>query len=191
MTTLYCATGNPGKLSEFQQAAGPEFDIRPCGSLDCPETGSTFEENALQKALCYARSLGDRDALLFADDSGIEVDALGGEPGVHSARFAGKGADDQANNALLVKRLIGVPPEKRTARYVCAIVLLRGEQVVGTFRATAEGVITQSPRGSEGFGYDPYFYFPALEATFAETPPAVKWLHSHRGKAFRAMLERL
>lgn len=191
MTTLYCATGNPGKLREFQEAAGPAFDIRACGSLDCPETGSTFEENALQKARCYARALGDEQALLFADDSGIEVDALGGAPGVYSARFAGEGADDDANNALLLAKLAGVPAEERTARYVCVIVLLRGEELIGTFRAAAEGLITSDPRGSEGFGYDPYFYFPELAATFAETPPAVKWLHSHRGKAFRAMLERL
>ncbi len=191
MTTLYCATGNRGKLREFQEAAGPEFEIRSCGSLDCPENGSTFEENAIQKARCYARALGDEQALLFADDSGIEIDALGGAPGVYSARFAGEGATDDANNALLLEKLAGVPEDKRTARYVCVIALLRGEELMGTFRATAEGRITESPRGSEGFGYDPYFYFPELAATFAETPPTVKWLHSHRGKAFRAMLDRL
>ena len=191
MITLYCATGNPGKLREFQEAAGPGFEILPASPLDCPETGATFEENAIQKARCYAASVDDAEALLFADDSGIEVDALGGAPGVHSARFAGLDADDAANNALLVERLAGLPQEKRVARYVCVIALLRGKDLVGTFRAEAEGRILESPRGSGGFGYDPYFYFPPLGATFAETPPEVKWLHSHRGKAFRTMLQRL
>ena len=189
---LYCATGNPGKLREFQGAAGPGVEIRAFGPLDCPETGTTFEANAIQKAACYARALEahtGRPELLFCDDSGIEVDALGGAPGVCSARFAGPNATDGANNALLLEKLRDVPPEQRTARYVCVIALLRGAHVLQTFRATAEGVIQDEPAGAGGFGYDPYFLFPPLGRTFAELPPEQKWLHSHRGKAFRALLD--
>jgi len=185
--TLYCATGNKGKLREFQQAAGPEVEIRAYGPLDCPETGSTFEENAVQKALCYAKALGGSE-LLFCDDSGLDVDALDGAPGIYSARFAGPGATDEANNALLLEKLRGVPRQKRTARYVCVIALVRGDEVLQTFRATAEGVIQDDAAGSGGFGYDPYFRFPPLECTFAELSAEEKWRHSHRGKAFRAML---
>jgi XTP/dITP diphosphohydrolase len=188
---LYCATGNPGKLREFQHSAGPSIEIRAFGPLDCPETGSTFEHNAIQKARCYAKALTSvtgRAEPLFCDDSGIEVDALGGAPGVHSARFAGPRATDEANNALLLERLRAIPQERRTARYVCVIALLEGERLLQTFHATAEGVIQDEPAGSGGFGYDPYFYFPPLGCTFAELPPDEKWRHSHRGKAFRAML---
>ncbi|MBI1358549.1 MAG: RdgB/HAM1 family non-canonical purine NTP pyrophosphatase [Acidobacteria bacterium] len=192
MTVLYCATGNPGKLREFREAAGDGFEILPCDSRDCPETGDTFEANALQKAHCYAQALTAKtgaEQWLFADDSGIAVDALGGAPGVYSARFAGVGADDAANNALLLDRLANVPAAERTARYVCVIALLRGNTVLGTFRAEAEGVILHHPRGTGGFGYDPYFHFPSLDQTFAEIPAELKWRHSHRGKAFRAMLD--
>jgi XTP/dITP diphosphohydrolase len=184
---LYCATGNPGKLREFQQAAGPNVEVRAFGLLDCPETGSTFAANAIEKALCYSRALAS-DELLFCDDSGLEVDALGGAPGVYSARFAGPGATDEANNALLLERLRAVPLEERTARYVCVIALVRGEQVLQTFEAVAEGLIQDEPAGAGGFGYDPYFRFPPLDCTFAELPLEIKWQHSHRGKAFRAML---
>ena len=189
---LYCATGNPGKLREFQQAAGEGVEIRPFGPLDCPETGSTFEENAIQKARCYGKALtaeSGEPQLLFCDDSGIVVDALDGAPGVYSARFAGPGATDEANNALLLERLRGVPPEQRTARYVCVVALVRGDQALQTFEATAEGVIQDEAAGSGGFGYDPYFRFPPLDCTFAELTAAEKWRHSHRGKAFRAMLD--
>ena len=186
--TLYCATGNKGKLLEFQQAAGPEIEIRTFGPLDCPETGSSFEENAVQKARCYGKALGD-DALLFCDDSGIAVDALDGAPGIYSARFAGPDATDEANNSLLLEKLRDVPAQERTARYVCVIALARGERILQTFEATAEGLVQDEPAGAGGFGYDPYFKFPSLGRTFAELPPEEKWRHSHRGKAFRAMLE--
>ena len=188
---LYCATGNAGKLREFQDAAGAGVEVRAFGPLDCPETGATFEANAVQKGRCYARALeakGGRPELMFCDDSGIEVDALDGAPGVHSARFAGASASDDENNALLLEQLHGVPQERRTARYVCVIALLRGERLLETFRATAEGVIQDQAAGEGGFGYDPYFRFPPLDCTFAELSPQMKWLHSHRGKAFRAMI---
>jgi XTP/dITP diphosphohydrolase len=191
---LYCATGNRGKLREFQQAAGPDIEIRACGPLDCPETGSTFEANAIQKARRYARALtGEigQSALLFCDDSGIEVDALGGAPGIHSARFAGPGATDEANNSLLLEKLRGVPADRRTARYVCVVALFEGERLLQTFEARAAGRIQDHPAGAGGFGYDPYFHFPPANCTFAELPPEEKWRHSHRGKAFRAMLQSL
>ena len=188
---LYCATGNPGKLREFQQAAGPEVEIRAYGPLDCPEEGATFTENAVQKARCYAKGLmaeTEQPALLFCDDSGIEVDALKGEPGIHSARFAGPDATDAANNELLLEKLREVPAEERIARYVCVIALVRGEELLQTFGAMAEGLIQDEPAGSGGFGYDPHFRYAPLDCTFAELEPEVKWEHSHRGKAFRAML---
>ncbi len=188
---LYCATGNQGKLREFQHAAGPDVEIRAYGPLDCPETGETFTDNAVQKGQCYAKALAresDEPQLLFCDDSGIEVDALEGAPGVHSARFSGPDASDEKNNALLLEKLRETPPEERIARYVCVIALLRGEEVLQTFGAIAEGLIQDEAAGSGGFGYDPHFRFPPLDRTFAELEPEVKWEHSHRGKAFRAML---
>lgn len=183
---LYCGTGNPGKLREFQEAAGAEIVIRPCGPRNCPETGDTFEINAIEKALCYSESLPP-DALLFVDDSGLAVDALGGAPGVYSARFAGEGASDADNNRLLIERLRGV--ENRVARYVCVIAVVRGGRVLATSESTAGGLIQDEPRGTNGFGYDPHFFFPATNCTFAELTPAEKWPHSHRGKAFRKVLK--
>jgi XTP/dITP diphosphohydrolase len=182
---LYCGTANPGKLREFQAAAGADIVIRPCGPCNCPETGDTFEINAVEKALCYSESLPP-DALLFVDDSGLAVDALGGAPGVYSARFAGEDATDADNNRLLLQKLQGV--ENRSARYVCVIAVVRGRRVLATSESMAEGLIQDEPRGTNGFGYDPYFFFPETNCTFAELTPAEKWPHSHRGKAFRKVL---
>lgn len=191
---LYCGTGNPGKLREFQQAAGPDFSIESVSGLDCPETGDTFEANARQKALCYSSHIEREhgpDNLLFVDDSGIEIDALDGAPGVYSARFSGPDADDAKNNALMLEKLRNVQPAQRTARYVCVIALTRGTEVLATFRDTAEGRIIDDPCGKNGFGYDPYFFFEPTGCTFAELSPDEKWKHSHRGKAFRQLLEYL
>lgn len=189
---LVCATGNLGKLREFQSAAGDAVSIEGFGPLDCPETGSTFEENAASKAVCYARAYsaarGRDDGLVFADDSGIEVDALGAAPGVFSARYAGENADDEANNKLLLERLGDTPRERRTARFVCVIALARGVEIVKTFRGSAEGLIRFEPAGGGGFGYDPLFDYPPLGRGFAELSAEEKWEHSHRGMAFRAML---
>lgn len=185
---LWCATGNRHKLAEFQRAAGHGIQIEACGSLECPETGDTFEANAVQKALCYAKA-GPADRLVFADDSGIVVDALNGAPGIYSARFAGDEATDDANNRLLVEKLEGVPEEHRTGRFVCLIALVRGEETLATFAGTAEGRILEAEVGAGGFGYDPLFYFPPTGCAFAELSPERKWAHSHRGKAFRAMLD--
>lgn len=189
---LYCGTGNRGKLREFQLASGDDLEIRSFGPLPCPEDGDTFEANARQKALCYGaaleRELG-HEALLFVDDSGLEVDALDGAPGVYSARFAGENAADADNNRLLLEKLRGVPPEQRAARYVAVIALVRGGAVLATFRGEVEGRIQDDARGEGGFGYDPYFYFPPAACTFATLSAEEKWRYSHRGKAFRALLE--
>ncbi len=184
---LYCATTNPGKLREFRLAAGESWEFEPLtGIPPCEETGATFEENAVQKALHYSRHAA---GLLFAEDSGIEVDALHGAPGVYSARFAGEGATDDANNRLLVEKLRGEP--NRAARYVCVIALARGGELIRTFRGEVEGVIVDQPRGTNGFGYDPHFFYPPFGVTFGETGPERKFTVSHRGRALRAMLEAL
>ena len=185
---LYCATSNPGKLAEFRVAAPPGLHIVPAGLFDCPETGRTFEENAVQKALCYAAHVG---AAVFADDSGLEVDSLGGEPGVHSARYAGPQATDEQNRALLLENLRrrSLSGTRSAARFVCVLALAQPQRLLATFHGVAEGVILDAPRGEGGFGYDPLFYFPPLGATFAEISSEQKLLHSHRGKAFRALLE--
>lgn len=181
--TVYCATGNPGKLREFQLAA-PDFDVRklPVAVPAPEETGDTFEANAAEKALAYGRHAA---GYLFADDSGLEVDALRGAPGVRSARFAGEHATDEANNALLLERLRGV--EDRTARFVCVIALVKDGALVRTFRGAVEGRILDAPRGSGGFGYDPLFFYPPFGRTFGEAAIERKMTVSHRAQALAAM----
>lgn len=185
MLELVCATSNKHKLSEFQRAE-PEIRIRGCAPRDCPETGDTFEANALQKALCYA--VAEQVEWLFADDSGLEVDALDGAPGILSARYAGEGCNDLDNNRLLLRRLQNVPRERRTARFVCAIALVHQGAQIATFRGEVEGLVLRRHSGREGFGYDPLFHFPPLGTSFGRLPGAVKWRYSHRGRAFRDML---
>jgi XTP/dITP diphosphohydrolase len=184
LVTIYCATSNKGKLREFQLAA-PDFDVQqfPRPLPPPEETGSTFEENAVLKALYYG---GFADGYhLFADDSGLEVDALGGAPGVHSARYAGPEATDADNNALLLQGLSGVTD--RTARFVCVIALVKDGKLVRTFRGSVEGRILDAPRGSGGFGYDPLFYYEAFGCTFGEAAIGDKMLVSHRAQALEAM----
>jgi len=188
---LYCATGNPGKLREFRLAAGHaavEIELLPriAELPPCVEDGATFEENAIRKARHYGRHA---PGLLFADDSGLEVDALGGAPGVYSARFAGPDATDRANNRLLLERLRGAA--NRGARFVCSIALVEGERLVGTWRGAVEGRILDEPRGAGGFGYDPLFYYPPFGLTFGEAGEEQKFAASHRGQALRAMLAAL
>ncbi len=184
---IHCATSNPGKLAEFRLAAPRHWQLVATGPLDCPETGKSFEENAVQKALCYAAHVG---GLVFADDSGLEVEALGGAPGIHSARYAGARASDEQNRALLLADLGRVrPPGGAQARFVCVIALAAPQRLMATFRGTAAGEILEEPRGDGGFGYDPLFYFPPLARTFAELAAPEKLTHSHRGQAFRAMVE--
>jgi XTP/dITP diphosphohydrolase len=187
---LYCATTNPGKLREFRLALADSFDVASLpglGSLPpCEETGATFEENAVQKALYYSKHC---DGLLFVDDSGLEVDALAGAPGVYSARYAGPDATDEANNRLLLDRMHRVPA--RTVRFVCVVALAVSGRLVRTFRGEVEGQLTEEPRGANGFGYDPLFYYPPFGCTFGEAPLEEKMKASHRSKALRAMREYL
>ena len=186
MLELFCATSNKHKLLEFQNAAGTDVLVRGCRSLDCPETGNTFEANALEKALCYASAEGVE--WIFADDSGIEVDVLGAAPGVLSARYAGPECDGIANNRLLLKRLDHVPTPERTARFVCSIALIKDGKPAANFRGEVEGRILRKHSGRQGFGYDPLFHYPPLGRSFGRLSSEVKWEHSHRGKAYRAML---
>ena len=188
MTRLYCATGNQGKLREFRMAAlhAPvEIElIEGYKQLPpCVEDGATFEENAIKKALHYAPHA---PGPLFADDSGLEVDALGGAPGVYSARFSGPGATDESNNRLLLEKLRGV--SNRAARFVCAIALVESGRVAGVYHGAVEGVIIDEARGTGGFGYDPLFYCPAFGCTFGEATAQQKFSLSHRGRALRGML---
>ncbi len=186
---VYCATGNAGKLREFRMAAeyAPfAIDLLPNYKLlaEPVEDGATFEENAVKKALHYSPHA---PGLLFADDSGLEVDALGGAPGVYSARFSGPGATDDSNNRLLLEKLRGIADRK--ARFVCAIALVDGARVLGVYRGEVEGAILEEGRGSGGFGYDPLFYCPAFGCTFGEATAEQKLSLSHRGQAFRAMVQ--
>lgn len=190
---LRCATGNAGKLAEFRMAAEAlgfaGIDIQPLECIrelpPCEEDGATFEENAAKKALYYSAHSAD---FLFADDSGLEAEALGGEPGVRSARYSAEGADE-ANNRLLLERLSGV--KDRRARFVCVIALARQGRLEAMFRGEAEGVILEAPRGKSGFGYDPLFLYPPLQKTFAELDAETKMQVSHRGEALRKLFRYL
>lgn len=187
---LLLATTNPAKIREysllFQSASLCLTTLAEEGiEVEVSETGSTMEENARMKAAAYA--VDDR-FLIAADDSGLEVDALGGEPGPLSARFAGKDASDKERVAFLLSRLAGVPWEKRSARFRCVIAIASASQVLRIFEGECQGVIAFEPRGSQGFGYDPVFYLPELGKTMAELSIEEKNRVSHRGKAARKAL---
>jgi XTP/dITP diphosphohydrolase len=193
---ILIATSNAGKLEDFSAAAraqGVNIETMP-GLSSLPsvaEDVSTFEGNAQKKAEHYSRFIPG--ALVLADDSGLEVDALGGAPGVRSARYAAEAsgagnASDVANNARLLAELKDVPDEQRTARFVCVIAAARDGRRVGTFQGEAQGLILRAPRGSGGFGYDPLFFSPRLGKTFAELTAEQKAKVSHRGKAFGEFL---
>jgi XTP/dITP diphosphohydrolase len=178
---IYCATGNPGKLHEFRLASP---HIEPLlGVPPCEETGSSFEENAIQKAIYYSAHVPD--GILFADDSGLEVEALNNAPGIYSARYS----PDGNNNALLLKNLEGI--ENRKARFVCVVALARHGRLLQTFRGEVEGEILTEQRGTEGFGYDPLFYYPPFDKTFGEIPGDEKFAVSHRGIALLTMFNYL
>ena len=182
---LYCATSNPGKLREFSLVAGQDWEFVPLAGIPpCEETGETFEENAVRKAVHYSRHA---PGLLFAEDSGLEVDALGGAPGVRSARFAGDGASDADNSRVLIEKLIGV--SNRSARYVSVIALAEAGRELRTFHGEVAGKIVDAPQGMNGFGYDPHFYYEPLGITFAEASAEQKLQVSHRGRALAKMLE--
>lgn len=196
------ATGNAGKMREIREILG-DMDVeilsmKEAGvETDIVEDGATFEENAVIKAKTVARALAARDdaayedAVVMADDSGLEIDALNGEPGVYSARYMGADTPYSVKSGSLIERLAGVPDERRTARFVCAIaaVLPTGETV--TTRGVIEGRIGYEEQGDNGFGYDPIFYVPEYGCTTAQLTEEEKNRISHRGKALRAMKEEL
>jgi XTP/dITP diphosphohydrolase len=198
---LYAATSNQGKLAEFAtSASGAGIKVLALPGLqEMPEPvedAATFMGNAEKKAIAY--SLLAPGLLVFADDSGIEADALGGDPGVRSARFAddtsfepGIGSKDERNNRGLLALLAAVPNAGRAGRFVCALALAREGKVLLRAEGSCEGEILLAPRGSAGFGYDPLFLIPALGLTAAELSPEQKWAVSHRGNAFRALLSEL
>jgi len=199
MKKVLIATSNAGKLRDFAGAAAvhgiqisgiPNFSSLPLAIED----GQTFEENARKKAEEYSQHVPG--AIVLADDSGIEIDALNGAPGVHSARYAAdephladENTDDDLNNARVLRELKDVPPDQRTGRFVCVLVAARDGKTLATVRGTAEGRILDAPRGTNGFGYDPLFYFPQIQKTFAELSAEEKSKYSHRGAAFRKFLE--
>lgn len=184
---VYCATSNPGKLREFTLGLKESVNVEAIPGLNSitppEETGSTFEENAVQKALFYAEFC---DGIVFAEDSGLEVDSLAGAPGVYSARFAGLDATDQDNNRLLLEKLAGVV--ERGARFVSVVALANGAGLLHTFRGVVEGRILEAPRGENGFGYDPLFYYPPFGCAFGEAALEAKMQVSHRGQALARML---
>jgi XTP/dITP diphosphohydrolase len=189
---LYLASSNPGKLQEFLAIAsghaGLSLELLPgfAALTLFPEDAPTFAENAAGKAL-YASTLTEE--AVCADDSGLVVPALDGEPGVRSARYAGPNATGGENIAKLLKRLTGKSRRDRGACFVCVLAIARRGRVLAVVTNRADGEILESPRGSGGFGYDPIFFFPSLGKTFAELSADEKNLHSHRGKAFRRLSE--
>ena len=188
--TLLVATHNRGKVAEFAEMLA-DLDLAWVGlddvgiRQDVAETGLPFQENAELKALAYAAQTG---LLTLADDSGLEVDALDGQPGVYTARYGGAGLSHQQRYELLLRNLAGVPETARTARFRCVIALARPEEVVGTAVGVCEGRIAFAPAGSGGFGYDPVFFLPDRNLTMAQLPSAVKHQISHRGRAMQAIL---
>ena len=201
MKRVLVATSNPGKIRDLVGAAAAhDVLVQPLpGFASLPgvlEDGLTFEANARKKAEHYSQYADGE--LVIADDSGLAVDALGGAPGVRSARYAADehnplehaaNSDDEANNQRLLRELHEVPDEYRTGRFVCVIAAARNGHTLEVFEGKAEGILLHAPRGSNGFGYDPLFYFPQIGKTFAQLSPEEKASYSHRGAAFRAFLE--
>jgi XTP/dITP diphosphohydrolase len=195
---ILIATSNSGKLRDFAGAAASlGIEIAPVPNFaslaSVVEDGMTFEENAQKKAETYSRAVPG--GIVLADDSGLEVDALNGAPGVRSARYAAEAphlmdnnTDDEANNARLLRELKDISADRRSARFVCVIAAARDGQMLQMFRGEAEGIILNGARGANGFGYDPLFYFPQIQKTFAELTPEEKAEYSHRGAAFRRFL---
>ncbi len=206
---LYVATSNPGKLRDFAAAATQNITLNPLPNLNQipapPEDEPTFEGNARLKAIYYSRHAPGQ--IVIADDSGLEVDALHGAPGVRSARFAedhnfhpaeaaealspGPLSTDQRNNLYLISLLTGIPLTERSARYHCVLAAARDGQIIAIGHGAVEGEILSTPRGTQGFGYDPLFYLPEQNKTMAELDIPTKLTFSHRGRAFAALLEEL
>ncbi len=194
------ATGNEGKVREIREILG-DMQVRVVTMkeaglyTEAEEDGSTFLENAVLKAQAVARKAGEsrdwKDAVVMADDSGLVIDALGGEPGIYSARYMGHDTSYREKNKNLIERLAGVPKEKRTARFVCAIAAVLPDGRLLTAEETMGGCIGYEERGENGFGYDPIFYLPEFGCSSAEITPEQKNSVSHRGKALRAMKKKL
>ncbi len=184
------ATGNQGKVNEFRQMLGESYEILSMKDLDVEveivEDGKTFEENAVIKAKAVMEATGE---MVLADDSGFEVDCLGGEPGIYSARYMGEDTPYSVKNAELLRRCEGVPEDKRDARFVCVIACAYPDGTVDTATGVIEGKIAHEPKGENGFGYDPVFYLPERGCTTGELPPEEKNAISHRGIAVRKMVE--
>ncbi len=196
--TILIATGNAGKLREIvaiaSEMASSELNVawKTLADLDpfpdVVEDGATFAENAAKKAIHFSRLSG---LWTLADDSGLVVDTLNGAPGVRSARYAGEPCVDSANNTKLITALHGIPPEHRQARFHCAMALSDGERILLTSEGTIQGRIVDTPRGSNGFGYDPHFLATEFDMTTAEMLPDMKGRVSHRGQALRSMIPQL
>jgi XTP/dITP diphosphohydrolase len=191
---LLLATRNAHKRREFRELLGPGFDVIDLSSFPeiaiLKETGRTFEENATLKAIAASKQL---PSLVIADDSGLEVDALGGAPGVFSARYGGENAGDVSNVDKLLRELRkqNIATEKRSARFRCVIALAQNGKVLGVFEGFVEGKIVDPPRGSGGFGYDPIFEPKGFDQTFAEMTAESKNQISHRGQAIAALRDAL
>jgi len=188
---LLLASQNAGKLAEMKElVAGLPFRVLSpvdLGIREAPEeTGTTFVENAILKARHYARRSG---RLTVADDSGLSVEALNGGPGLYSSRFGGEGATDADRNRLLLEKLAGVPPARRGARFTSALAVARGDELLFQTEASVEGRIADAPRGPNGFGYDPLFFYAPFGRTFGEVAPQEKARVSHRGQAFARLRE--
>lgn len=199
--TLYLATTNPGKLRDFAAAATPQITLQPLPNLKQipapPEDEPTFEGNARLKAIYYSNHCPSH--LVIADDSGLEVDSLHGAPGVRSARYAddhhftdpANATTDERNNLYLISNLTDIPLTERSARYHCVLAAARNGRVLAIGHGAVEGEILTTPRGTDGFGYDPLFYLPAQNKTMAELDTATKLTFSHRGRAFAALLDEI
>ncbi|MEK5185838.1 XTP/dITP diphosphatase [Solibacillus sp. FSL R5-0691] len=188
MKQVVIATKNKGKAKDFEALFGPfgyevvtMFEVAP--DVEIEETGTTFEENAILKAETLANMLGQ---IVIADDSGLAIDALNGEPGVYSARYAGD-HDDEANMVKVLENMKDVPEEQRTARFCCALAIAGPNMETKTVFGTCEGIIAHEKKGTNGFGYDPIFYVPALEKHMAELSAEEKGAISHRGNAIRKL----
>lgn len=184
---LVIATRNPNKTREFSEMLGGDFEVTDLAGSPLPiveETGVTFAENAILKATDASRAI---DGCIVADDSGLEVDALDGAPGVYSARFAGGGATHAENVAKLLGALAKCDAPRRTARFRCVLALARGGQILGTVEGVVEGAITDSPRGENGFGYDPIFQPLGFDHTFGELSGVIKNEISHRARAIQSL----
>ncbi len=194
MVKIIFATGNAGKMREIREIladTGAEIEsMREAGiAAEAEENGTTFEENALIKAKSVAVSA--KGAVVMADDSGLEIDYLGGEPGIYSARYLGEDTSYEIKNQVILDRLAGIPKEQRSARFVCAIAAVLPDGQTLLTRGTIEGYIGDKPAGKNGFGYDPIFYVEEYGCSTAELDAEQKNAVSHRGKALRAMREKL